>query len=105
MQPRSTGSGHPDPSPHRSGCGAFHNRSALKNQTAGEGLGRFTTEHQGPSAQLQNFVATSGNRVFGHFIVLKVGKSKDRLQGVGRARDFQRGMVTRPSDVPTRQQG
>ena len=75
------------------------------HKTAGEGPGCFTTGCQGPSAQLQNFVAISGNGTFGHFIILEVGKSKDGLQGVGWARGFQRGMVARPSNVCTRQQG
>lgn len=75
------------------------------HETAGEGPGCFTTGCQGPSAQLQNFVAISGNRTFGHFIIPEVGKGKDGLQGMRWARDFQRGMVATPSDVPTRQQG
>lgn len=65
------------------------------HKTAGERLEHFTTGCQGPSAQLQNFAAISGNHTFGHFIILEVGKSKDGLQGMCCGQGFPKRDVAR----------
>lgn len=58
------------------------------HKTAGEGPGRFTTGCQGPSALLQHFVVISGNCIFGLFIIVEVGKSKEGVTGCGILQGF-----------------